>query len=97
MPFRGCPANFLRVLGERMLGYADFRGKRQHITTGNVARNDRVSLFLMDYAHRQLLKISVHITVTDTRDDPDLAMTLAVADSPERVERAVLISGEALD
>jgi hypothetical protein len=35
--------------------------------------------------------------VTDTRGDPDLATTLVVADSPERVERAVLISGEALD
>jgi predicted pyridoxine 5'-phosphate oxidase superfamily flavin-nucleotide-binding protein len=95
--FRGGPAGFLRVLNERLLGYADFRGNRQYITTGNVAHNDRVSLFLMDYAHRQRLKIFGRITVTDARDDPDLAAKLAVPDYPEKIERGVLISVEGFD
>src|ERR1041384_1145266 len=30
--FRGGPAGFLRVLDERTLGYADFRGNKQYIT-----------------------------------------------------------------
>src|SRR3712207_7015447 len=47
--FRGGPPGFLRVLDDRTLGYADFRGNKQYITTGNVIGNDRVSLFLMDY------------------------------------------------
>ena len=52
--YRGGPAGFLRVIDERTLGYAEFRGNRQYVTTGNVAMNDRVSLFLMDYAHQRL-------------------------------------------
>jgi predicted pyridoxine 5'-phosphate oxidase superfamily flavin-nucleotide-binding protein len=95
--FRGGPAGFLRVLNERMLGYADFRGNRQYITTGNVARNDCISLFLMDYAHRQRLKIYGRITVADARDDLDLAAKLAVPDYPEKIERSVLISVEGFD
>lgn len=95
--FRGGPPGFLRVLDERTLGYADFRGNRQYITTGNVARNDRVSLFLMDYANRRRLKIFGRLAAIDADDDPALAATLAVPDYPARIERAVLITVEAFD
>jgi predicted pyridoxine 5'-phosphate oxidase superfamily flavin-nucleotide-binding protein len=74
--FRGGPPGFLRVLDERMLGDADFRGNKQYITTGNVIGNDRVSLFLMDYAHRQRLKILGRMAVTDARDNPELVAQL---------------------
>jgi uncharacterized protein len=95
--FRGGPPGFLRVLDDKTLGYADFRGNRQYVTTGNVARNDRVSLFLMDYVHRQRLKILGRIAVTDMKDDPELVAKLTVADYPARVERAMLITVEAFD
>jgi uncharacterized protein len=95
--FRGGPPGFLRVLDDKMLGYADFRGNRQYVTTGNVARNDRVSLFLMDYVHRQRLKILGRIAVTDTKGDPELVAKLTVAGYPARVERAMLITVEAFD
>ena len=36
---RGGPPGFLRVLDERTLGFADFKGNRQYITTGNLAEN----------------------------------------------------------
>jgi uncharacterized protein len=62
-----------------------------------VARNDRVSLFLMDYVHRQRLKILGRIAVTDMKDDPELVAKLTVADYPARVERAMLITVEAFD
>ncbi|MEV0585169.1 pyridoxamine 5'-phosphate oxidase family protein [Nonomuraea sp. NPDC050310] len=54
---RGGPPGFLRVLGERTLGFADFRGNRRYITVGNLDHDDRVSLFLMDYAHQARMKI----------------------------------------
>ena len=95
--FRGGPRGFLRVLDERTLGYADFRGNRQYITTGNVAGNDRVSLFIMDYAHRRRLKIFGHYKAVGLRDDPTLAAKLATANYPARVERAVLITVAAFD
>ena len=55
--FRGGPPGFLRVRTDRELGFADFRGNRQYVTTGNVTIDDRVSLFLMDYPNRRRLKI----------------------------------------
>src|SRR5918993_4501052 len=95
--YRGGPAGFLRVIDERTLGYAEFRGNRQYVTTGNVAVNDRVSLFLMDYAHQRRLKIFGRMWVVDGREDPELAARLAVPGYPGRIERAVLISVEAFD
>ena len=76
--FRGGPPGFLRLLGDKTLGYADFRGNRQYVTTGNVAANDRVSLFLMDYVHQQRLKIFGRLKVVDAGADPALAKELSV-------------------
>jgi len=57
---RGGPTGFLRVLGQNQLGFADFKGNRQMLSTGNLNGNDRVCLFLMDYHHRERLKILGH-------------------------------------
>ncbi len=95
--FRGGPPGFLRVLNESLLGYADFRGNKQYITMGNVAVNDRVSLFLMNYAHRERLKILGHVAFTDCKDNPDLMAQLVMPDYQARVERAVLITVSAFD
>src|SRR5918998_1001722 len=91
--FRGGPPGFLRVLDERLLGYADFRGSKQYITTGNVIGNDRVSLFLMDYAHRERLKILGHMAVMDARNKP----ALRFPDYQARIEQAVLIKVAAFE
>ena len=45
---RGGPAGFMRVIDEYTLGFADFSGNRQYVSTGNFQKNDRVSLFFMD-------------------------------------------------
>ena len=95
--FRGGPPGFLRVLDERLLGYADFRGSKQYITTGNVIGNDRVSLFLMDYAHRERLKILGHMAVTDARNKPELIAQLMTSDCHARIEQAVLIKVAAFE
>ena len=95
--FRGGPPGFLRVLDERLLGYADFRGSKQYITIGNVTGNDRVSLFLMDYTRRERLKILGHMAVTDTRHNPELIARLVIPDYRAWVERAVLITVSAFD
>ena len=95
--YRGGPTGFLTVLEPALLGFGDFRGNRQYITTGNVTANDRVSLFLMDYAHRQRLKIFGRIRIIDAADDPSLAERLTMPDYSARVERLVLIGVEAFD
>ncbi len=92
---RGGPKGFLRVLDERTLGLADYRGNRQYITTGNLAENDRAFLFLMDYANRRRLKIWGRARVVE--DDPALLARLMPADAAARPEQAILISVEAWD
>ena len=54
---RGGPAGFLKVLDERTIAFADFKGNRQYITQGNLSENPKAQLFLMDYATRSRIKI----------------------------------------
>ena len=85
---RGGPRGFLKVLDPHTLGFADLAGNRQLLTTGNVAANDRVALFLMDYARRERLKLIGHATIISAKDDPALATELAPEGVPVRlVER----------
>lgn len=89
---RGGPAGFLKVLGPSTLGFADFKGNRQMLSTGNLAVTDRVSLFLMDYPRRERLKILGHAQVLDARQHADWVEQLSP--SPElrsKVERIFLI------
>lgn len=95
--YRGGPAGFLMPADASTLGFADFRGNRQYITTGNVRANDRVSLFLMDYAHRQRLKIFGRMRIIDAPEDTALAAKLTMPGYRGRVERLVLIEVKAFD
>jgi predicted pyridoxine 5'-phosphate oxidase superfamily flavin-nucleotide-binding protein len=95
--FRGGPAGFLRVLDERTLGYADFRGNRQYISAGNLQVDGRAALILMDYAAPRRLKIWARARIVDAVEDPALAERLAVPGYPGRVERAMLLAVEAFD
>jgi predicted pyridoxine 5'-phosphate oxidase superfamily flavin-nucleotide-binding protein len=94
---RGGPPGFLRVLDEKTLGFADFRGNRQYISVGNVGANDKVALMLMDYAGRHRLKVLGHAEIKDLSDDPALAAKLAVPGYKAKIERAILIHLEAFD
>ena len=74
---RGGPRGFVRVLGPRQIGFADYGGNRQMISVGSLAVNDRVSLFLMDYPARERLKLLGHAKVLDAREHPDLVEKVA--------------------
>lgn len=87
---RGGPAGFLRVLGPNRLGFADVRGNRQLLSTGNVAANDRVALFLMDYPQRSRLKVLGHAKIVPAAEAPELAARLALPGGGP-VERVVMI------
>ena len=45
------------MLDDTTIGFVDFAGNRQFITTGNLAENPKAYLFLIDYAHRRRIKI----------------------------------------
>ena len=95
--FRGGPAGFLKVLDDRTLAYADFRGNRQYISSGNMTGNDRVCLFLMDYPARQRLKIWARARQLPARDNPELIRRLQPEGYRALPERAVLLTVEAYD
>lgn len=92
---RGGPKGFLKVIDEKTLGFADFRGNRQYITTGNLAENDKAYLFLMDYTHRRRVKIWGRARVVE--DDPALIESLAVPGYEGKPEQAILFTIEAWD
>lgn len=88
---RGGPPGFLHVLSPTQLAFADYRGNRQLLSTGNVAANDRVCLFLMDYPRQTRLKILGHARVQDAHEHPELAAQLAEAKTHRLVERLFFI------
>lgn len=95
--YRGGAKGFLKVLDEKTLGFADFRGNLQYISVGNLSQNNRAALFLMDYANRQRLKILARVEVKDARDAPALIEKLAVPGDHARIERAMIMRVEAFD
>ena len=65
MQHRGGSPGFLRVVDHRTLSFEDVPGNRQFISFGNLAHNDRVALILVDYRHRQRLKVLGRLTVNE--------------------------------
>jgi predicted pyridoxine 5'-phosphate oxidase superfamily flavin-nucleotide-binding protein len=94
---RGGPPGFLRVLDDKTLAFADFRGNRQYISLGNAAANDRVALILMDYPNRRRLKIYAHIEARDLGADAALGEKLALPGYKGKTERAFVLHVEAFD
>ena len=92
LQYRGGPAGFLKLTDPHTLGFADFKGNRQLLSTGNLANNGRASLFLMDYPRRERLKILGHARVLDAREHPELADQLSPSSVLRgKVERLFLI------
>jgi predicted pyridoxine 5'-phosphate oxidase superfamily flavin-nucleotide-binding protein len=94
---RGGPAGFLHVVSPTRLAFADYTGNRQMLSTGNLAKNDRVTLFLMDYPQRSRLKILGHARVEDAREHPELVRQFAETEVQRIVERVFLIEVVSFD
>jgi predicted pyridoxine 5'-phosphate oxidase superfamily flavin-nucleotide-binding protein len=95
--FRGGKPGFIRVLDDHTIGWADFRGNLQYISTGNVSGDDRVAIIALDYAHQRRLKIYGHARVVTSAEDPELVKSLTDPTYDAVVERAVLVQVEAYD
>lgn len=91
---RGGPPGFLRVLDEHTLGFADYAGNRQFISTGNLSENPKAHLFLIDYARRRRIKIWGTARVVD---DPEVVARLMPEGYKARGERAILFTIAAWD
>jgi predicted pyridoxine 5'-phosphate oxidase superfamily flavin-nucleotide-binding protein len=94
---RGGKPGFLQVVNPGKLAFADYQGNRQMLSTGNLAVNDRVCLFLMDYPQRTRLKILGHARIEDARQHPDLVAQFAAPEVQRSVERVFLIDVTSFD
>jgi predicted pyridoxine 5'-phosphate oxidase superfamily flavin-nucleotide-binding protein len=92
---RGGPPGFLHVLTEQRLGFVDFAGNRQYITAGNLVENPKVCLFLIDYAHKQRVKIWGEARVVE--GDAELTASLMPKDYKAKAEQVILIDVVAWD
>jgi ferredoxin-NADP reductase/predicted pyridoxine 5'-phosphate oxidase superfamily flavin-nucleotide-binding protein len=93
---RGGPAGFVRIIDAHTIGFADFSGNRQYVSVGNLRRDDRVSLFFMDYPNRSRLKVLGRVRLVND-DEPELLARLEMDDYRAVVERGFLIHIEAFD
>lgn len=96
MQHRGGPKGFLKVLDDKTLAFADYRGNRQYLSAGNTLKDDRVSLFLMDYVHRRRLKLLGRARFAKASDDPALLARVR-DDYGAKIEHVVVITVEAFD
>lgn len=95
---RGGPVGFVRVLSPTRIGFADFRGNVQYVSAGNAATNDRVAIIVMDYVHKQRLKLLGRLRFVDVADaDPEFVRRVELPEYRARMERVALIDVEAYD
>jgi hypothetical protein len=92
---RGGPQGFLKVVDEKTVAFADYRGNRQYISVGNLAAEARAALILVDYPARARLKIYAHIEAVPI--DDDLAALVAEPDYSAKPERVFVLRLAAFD
>jgi predicted pyridoxine 5'-phosphate oxidase superfamily flavin-nucleotide-binding protein len=85
----------LKVLDERRLGFADYRGNRQYISVGNLDENDKAFLFLMDYPNRQRIKVWGRAEYVE--GDGEVLRAVVDPDYDVKLERAIVFHIEAWD
>ncbi len=92
---RGGPAGFLKVLDAHTIAFVDFAGNKQYISSGNLSENPKAHLFLMDYAHRQRIKIWGEARVVE--GDDALMARLMPEGYAARPEQVILFTVTAWD
>ena len=95
--FRGGPKGFLKIIDKSTIGYADFRGNMQYISTGNINSSRKTSLILMNYRERKRLKIWAEAKIIDAHENPELQQILVDPGYKAVVERLVTFNIKAFD
>ena len=94
---RGGPIGFVNVVNDHQIAFADFRGNRQYISIGNLAVDNRVALFFMDYARKARIKIMGRARIADPATEPELAAAVVSSSYKAKIERIFIIDIEAFD
>jgi uncharacterized protein len=94
---RGGPKGFLNMIDEHTIAFADFRGNKQFVSTGNLTTDDRVALILVDYPRQARLKILGHVKILEGADAKKWSDKVREPDYDAIVERVLVIHVEAFD
>ena len=94
---RGGPKGFLKVIDDRTLAFADFRGNKQYITTGNLLSDDRVAIILVDYPRQARLKILGRVEIFEGVKAEKWLARVRVPGYKATIERVFVIHIEAYD
>lgn len=95
---RGGPRGFVKIVSPARIAFADFRGNRQLVSVGNVSRDDRASMIVVDYVNRRRLKLLGHLSFSDLGEaDPELVLAVELPGYQARVERVAVFDVEAFD
>jgi predicted pyridoxine 5'-phosphate oxidase superfamily flavin-nucleotide-binding protein len=94
---RGGPKGFLKVIDQDTIAFADFRGNRQYVSTGNLTTDDRVALIMVDYPRQERLKILGHAKILEGPETAEWTPRLNEPGYKAIVERVFVIQVEAFD
>ncbi len=95
--YRGGSEGFLKPIDGQTLAFADFRGNRQYISTGNLGSDDRVALIMVDYPSQSRLKVLGRAQIFEGDAGREWIARLREPGSKDVIERAYVIRVEAFD
>jgi hypothetical protein len=94
---RGGPKGFLKVINEHTIAFADFRGNKQYVSTGNLATDNRAALIMVDYPGQVRLKILGRVEILEGDAAREWVERLREPGYKAVIERVYLIHVEGLD
>jgi predicted pyridoxine 5'-phosphate oxidase superfamily flavin-nucleotide-binding protein len=94
---RGGPKGFLKVIDDKTLAFADFRGNKQYISTGNLLSDDRVAMIMVDYPQQARLKILGHVEIFEAEKAKPWLDRVQVPGYEAIIERVFVVHIEAYD
>jgi predicted pyridoxine 5'-phosphate oxidase superfamily flavin-nucleotide-binding protein len=95
--YRGGTKGFLKVIDDRTIAFADFRGNKQYISAGNVSTDNRVALIMVDYPRQARLKMLGRAEVLEGEQARDWIARLRDPKEKTPIERVFVIRIEAFD
>jgi predicted pyridoxine 5'-phosphate oxidase superfamily flavin-nucleotide-binding protein len=85
------------VIGDSRVAFADFRGNRQYVSTGNLATDNRVAIIMVDYPRQARLKLLGRAEVFEGEQANEWIERLRDAGYKAVIERVYVIQVEAFD
>lgn len=94
---RGGPKGFLKIIDEKTLAFADFRGNKQYISTGNLMSDDRVAMIMVDYPRQARLKLLGHVEIFEAERAKPWLPRVEVPNYRASIERVFVVHIAAYD